>query len=234
MKRMGFVAAVFGPLLVLGGLLAAVLVSQRGITPQARAIELEQLAPLAETAQEPLASREQTDVVDLLLLTGTEEVYRQTFTDVVEDMRLRHRAVDIHAFSLSMLENADTVLVCTQDLSAFDGETMVDLIGWVEDGGHLGFLIVPNADSSFQVISRKLGISDYGAGYVEYHSFRFKDGFLPVFNDLVFDVDWRTLPWPSAWRRIARFTWRRRTARTFRCCGAGSWGAGALPCSTRA
>lgn len=191
MKRMGSVVAVLGPLLVLGGLLAAVLVSQRGITPHARAIELEQLAPLQEETVQPGSVQEQTEdgFVDLLILTGAEKDFQQTLTDVVEDMRLSYRSVDIEAFSLPMLESADTVLICTQDLSALDGETMVALIGWVEDGGHLGFTLVPNTDSSFQVISRKLGISDYEAGYVKYHAFRFKDGFLPVFNDLVFDVE---------------------------------------------
>lgn len=184
MKKMHAFAAVFGPLLVLTALLVAVLASHRGITPQARPAQLEQL-----TADASLEKGEAVLPEEALMLTGETGTVEQTVRDTLEALQIGYRAVSTRGFALPMLEEKTLVLVCTPDLSAVDGETLVELIGWVEEGGRLALMTTPDANGALGMISRKLGIRDMDGTYRRYTSLRYAAGALPFFGEEIFDQE---------------------------------------------
>lgn len=177
------VLAMVYPPAVMALLLLAVLISGRGITPQARPPQLDQLSAQENRQNDP------DEQPQMLVLTGGLSEISDTVSDTLDQMRIPFARISTGEFDLAQLEGVEAVLVCTGDLSGIDEEVLVSLFSWIEKGGRLALMCVPDMNSTFRIISRKLGIMDMGSEYYEYSSVRFADGMLPVFADTVFDEE---------------------------------------------
>lgn len=190
MKRKHSLLAVAGPVVILSLLLVVVLASQRGMRAPQQAQRVEQL-PLQqeEEAAPALALLAQEQDMPALVLTGTEDIFRETMQDTLELMDIPYESMDISRLNTVSLEKYSMVLVCTSDLSPIEGETMVDVFDWVGKGGRFALMAVPDIGMNFQIISRKLGIEEMNDTYVMYHAFQYEDGVMPVYADRIFDVE---------------------------------------------
>ncbi|MGN0996296.1 MAG: DUF2194 domain-containing protein [Candidatus Ventricola sp.] len=170
------------PMGIMIAILAAVLLSHRGLEIDARAAQLEQLT----TAQGPQADQGHPE---LLLLTGQHESLRITVTESLEQMKIPYMEAPAEQFGMQLLEGIHTVLLLRPDLESIGLERLVQLVGWVEEGGRFALMTQPEADDGFALVSRKLGIVEYESDAKEYLTLRFRSGLLPLWGDGVFDTD---------------------------------------------
>lgn len=149
-------------------------VSHRGLPMDPRPSRLETLHADAD------AGRKQD--AEILLLYEERTPLLQTVEDTLREMRLGW--ISASAADASLLSRVHTVLLCAPDLSSLEGEGAVTLMEWVEGGGRLALLALPEVTGWFHIVSHKLGVMDYGSEYVAYGSLRFEPGVLSVFDGL--------------------------------------------------
>ena len=109
----------------------------------------------------------------------------KTVTDVLNEMRVDWRSLDWGAQALD-LAKTQTLLICSGDLSPLEGE-MLALNDWIEAGGRLGLMVMPEAGAAFSVLSGKLGVTESAGGYVEYRALRFVSDALPMWVGRLYD-----------------------------------------------
>ena len=154
------------------------LISHRGMPIEARPAQLKRLEQGAQAMEQG---------GEILLLAREETPLLQTVQDALDEMRIGWTVSD--RTGAEALGQVDTVLVCTDDLPALEGEEAVSLIRWVEQGGHLGILQSQSMDGWFRIASHKLGIMDSAAEYREYHALEASPGVFGVFEDQIMDEE---------------------------------------------
>ena len=162
-------------------LLAGVLLTEReGMTLEARGASLEML----NTAP-PQHEGMQNGTADLLVAQNganeTEMGFAKTLTDVLSEMRIPYRTFDLSTQTVPDLTGVRALLYCSQSLAPLTGE-VARLSGWMEAGGHFGVLMTPAVDDAFRMLYRKFGITEYANEYVNYGSFAYASGLLPMWD----------------------------------------------------
>lgn len=180
MRKKPIRTVIMEPLIVMVLLLGVVLLAHRGLQAEARPAQLSQLESVT-------AAQADSAPVVLLLTDERLEDLTNTVTDTLDEMRMGWRTLPASSFTMDDLEGIETLLFCTQELGAADEEELVKLADWVESGGRMALMIMPMADEGFSLWSHKLGVIDYAPEVYEYSALAFESGFLPFFDDLVFD-----------------------------------------------
>ncbi len=171
-------------MLLLTGLL---LVERNGMTLAARDASMAML----EVSGQSRPAMETPDARIIVAANGASDLemeFSNTMTDVLSDLRLPYRIIDISQRTLPDLAGVDTLLYCSQTLSPLEHE-IERLSAWMEDGGHFGVLMTPAEDLTFQTLYRKLGITEYRHEYLNFTSLRYVSGLLPLWDDRLFSED---------------------------------------------
>jgi len=141
-----------------------------------------------ETVQDARADADADILVACNRSSETEMAFATTLTDTLNEMHLAYQCVDISQETLPELTGYDTFLFCSQSLLPL--ESSVDaLFAWVEAGGHFGLMMTPAIDSTFRILYRKLGITEYDTDYQNYTSLRYITDLLPLWDDEVYSED---------------------------------------------
>ena len=154
------------------------IVSHRGLPMDPRPPRLERLTG---------SERVRSQATEALLLAEGESPLLSTVQETLDEMRVGWTVSD--GLDAEALSNARMVLVCAPELETLTGESAVQLIRWVEDGGLLGLMTAPGMDGWMQIVGRKLGLVDYAAEYYNYHALRTSPEAMAVFSDITFDDD---------------------------------------------
>lgn len=142
--------------------MAAVLFAERsGIQYKAAKFRLDYL-PRTEVEPAQTAMFGQPVTCLLLYDSGQEgtDLAKEQFAQILLDMKVSTRAVDVHTTSLEGIPEFDrykTVVVLMSDLDAL-GNRLIDLMNWVQDGGSVLFAMTPQKTTYFDAISPKLGV----------------------------------------------------------------------------
>ncbi len=150
------------------------MVSHSGLPMDARPSRLEPLG------SDPITAKGQD--TEILLLYEERTALLETVEDTLREMRLGWTSAS--AVDQALLSQVHTVLLCTPDLSSLEGEGAVILMDWVEEGGRLALLALPEVTGWTRIVRHKLGIMDFGPEYLLYDSLSFAPGVLPVFDGL--------------------------------------------------
>lgn len=167
------------PLVVMLVALTAVLLVRKGIPLQARPSMLEYLAA-SSTSIEERADAQVAVVVNPSENTQTDCF--QVTIDTLNAMRIPWQKKEMNPESLSDLTGIRTLLVCSQDLTPLQAFAP-DLVRWVEGGGRLALMSSPQDNAAFNVLSHKLGITEFADVYTQYRSLRYMTGLLPMWDD---------------------------------------------------
>lgn len=116
----------------------------------------------------------------LLLRNGAEEssnlAYEQ-FTQILGDMKVGYRGVDLSAEAMPSFEGYDEVIVLMADLSPM-GESLVTLVEWVQGGGAAYFPLTLDGNIYSDSIWQKLGVKEVSVDYHEVESIYVYDRFM--------------------------------------------------------
>lgn len=176
MKTIPWQKAVW-PIVVMVILLGVILISHKGMPLESRPAMLEYLP------EEEAEGMRQTAVTSAVLYASSEKrtaIY-ETLSDTLTAVRTPYIQMDLSAGAEVRPESYETVYFCSQNLSWLMDEAQ-RWMDWVESGGQLVLMMTPNADSSLDVFSRKLGISEIKHDYHLYTSLRFTGGMLPSWD----------------------------------------------------
>ena len=127
--------------------MAAILFAERsGIQYKAAKFKLDYL-PRTEVEPAQTAMFGQPVTCLLLYDSGQEgtDLAKKQFDQLLLDMKVSTRAVDVHTTSLEGIPEFDrykTVVVLMSDLDAL-GNRLIDLMNWVQDGGSVLFAMTP-------------------------------------------------------------------------------------------
>ena len=185
MKQNIFWVRLLLPVLVMAFLAGAILLEKKGQAIEARDVMLDILAQ--DAGKKSRADESRPGV--LIVYHGANEfesISKQTLADTLDQMRIAFRAVDLSSEALPSLDGVSMLLLCCRTLEPFESG-LEQLVTWIEAGGKFGMMMAPTVDTSFRILYRKLGISQFGSGHMEYKSLRYTTGFLPLWGDKVFD-----------------------------------------------
>ena len=97
--------------------------------------------------------------------------------DVLDQMRIGYRVVDLSGETLPDPSGFQTVVISMYDLEPM-ADSLQTLMDWVEQGGRLMFQTALENSPLFMSIAPSLGIQDTVLGYRNVHSFTLADGFM--------------------------------------------------------
>lgn len=169
----------YAPLICMLLLLIIILAEQVGPNFAVRAPVLDYLEASADASdslnQEP----------DLLVLYHSGQTNEAAFvsqlTDTLDLLRMPYTTLDLAQRPLGNFNGFGSILLCSQHMDPLL-EHMEALGGWIERGGHFGLMMSPANTNAFQIISRKLGVTECGGEYVEYSKIRFLTDLLPMYE----------------------------------------------------
>ena len=122
---------------------------------------------------------------DLLVLYHSGQTNEAAFvsqlTDTLDLLRMPYTTLDLAQRPLGNFNGFGSILLCSQHMDPLL-EHMEALGGWIERGGHFGLMMSPANTDAFQIISRKLGVTECGGEYVEYSKIRFLTDLLPMYE----------------------------------------------------
>lgn len=167
------------PLLIMLALLAAVLLVNQGIPLQARPALLGYLntdagAEQADTAGEDVLVAYDPDV-------EAEASCALSVTGMLEQLHISWRRVALDDSLPEALPNAQTLLVCSQDLTPV-APCAREIMEWISDGGRLGLMMVLSDNNAFDILSHKLGIVEHSTQYQPYTAMRCVTHMLPLWD----------------------------------------------------
>lgn len=184
MKKRNVLLKVLLPVLVMVLLAGVLLVEREGLTLEARSATLAMLQTEA-----PEREGMETQTADVLVARNganeTEMGFAKTLTDVLSEMRIPYRTFDLSTQPVPDLTGVRALLYCSQSLAPLSGE-VARLSGWMEAGGHFGVLMTPAVDDAFRMLYRKFGITEFGSEYVNYGSFAYATGLLPMWEGVTY------------------------------------------------
>ncbi len=154
------------------------MISHKGMPMEARPLHL---SPLAQSDMAAVLPAEEPEI---LLLAQENSSLRQTVEDSLTAMRMSYTVSDHFASSPALR----TVLLCEPTLPSLEGEGIVSLFQWIQEGGSLGILTSPALDGCLPIVSHKLGILEVGNEYRIYRSFQAGENALSVFSGLLMNV----------------------------------------------
>ncbi len=105
------------------------------------------------------------------------------YGQILQDMRVKTIVFDLAegSFDKKLLANEEvkvkTVVFCINDYTGL-GEGILEIAGWVKNGGRALVGIAPSRSGAFDTISTKLGISEMGNSFTSVDTFTSMDGFL--------------------------------------------------------
>lgn len=118
-------------------------------------------------------------------------VFREQMQDVLDEMSIGYRVLDISKEALPDLTKYRTVVITFYDLDVL-ADDVLDLFDWVEEGGGLMFCCAPQPSTVFQVIQQKIGILESGNGYTNV-------GGMMFVSDFMLGAKGKSYMWADAW-----------------------------------
>ena len=98
---------------------------------------------------------------------------------------MNYQPVDISLETLPPLSDYSIFLYCSQTLAPIENN-MSELLSWIDAGGHFALMMTPVDDTAFQILYRKLGITEYSHDYFNYKSLTYISDLLPLWGDSVY------------------------------------------------
>ena len=83
---------------------------------------------------------------------------KEQFTQILKDMRMGYRLVDISKETIPSFSDYKKVVVLLSDLEGL-GDKALEMVDWVEQGGNVLFAVTLSKDSKLTEIEQKLGVS---------------------------------------------------------------------------
>lgn len=83
---------------------------------------------------------------------------KEQFTQILKDMRMGYRLVDISKETIPSFSDYKKVVVLLSDLEGL-GDKALEMVDWVEQGGNALFAVTLSKDSKLTEIEQKLGVS---------------------------------------------------------------------------
>ncbi|WP_061599947.1 DUF2194 domain-containing protein [Streptococcus gordonii] len=83
---------------------------------------------------------------------------KEQFTQILKDMRMGYRLVDISKETIPNFSDYKKVVVLLSDLEGM-GDKALEMVDWVEQGGNVLFAVTLSKDSKLTEIEQKLGVS---------------------------------------------------------------------------
>lgn len=83
---------------------------------------------------------------------------KEQFTQILKDMRMGYRLVDISKETIPNFSDYKKVVVLLSDLEGM-GDKAFEMVDWVEQGGNVLFAVTLSKDSKLTEIEQKLGVS---------------------------------------------------------------------------
>ncbi len=83
---------------------------------------------------------------------------KEQFTQILKDMRMGYRLVDISKETIPNFSDYKKVIVLLSDLEGM-GDKVLEMVDWVEQGGNVLFAVTLSKDSKLTEIEQKLGVS---------------------------------------------------------------------------
>ena len=93
---------------------------------------------------------------------------KEQFTQILKDMRMGYRLVDISKETIPSFSDYKKVVVLLSDLEGL-GDKALEMVDWVEQGGNVLFAVTLSKDSILTEIEQKLGVlsSSFENAYVK-------------------------------------------------------------------
>lgn len=160
-------------------MLAVILnVERSGISYRAREQKLDYLnSEEALTGEEVYEEVEKTALIVMDSESEDSKKALEQFERIFMDMKVGYHLVDIRKDELPDFEEYETVTVLMTELSPFK-EGILDLCGWVKDGGRVLFPLTIQKDSYSTLIEQKLGIISSGYENAEVSSVYLDEAFM--------------------------------------------------------
>ncbi len=161
-------------------LILVLIVFQKNVVyqPQERVLELLPQETKEERA-ERLAERETLNKECLLIWQDSEmgKNGREEMSAILDQMRIPFDALEAGEFEWETPDDYTHIVLSLDDLGLL-GEDLLDMMGWVRDGGNLMLLYPPELNGSFQMIQDKLGIVSIGNDFSVVEGMHFTKAFM--------------------------------------------------------
>lgn len=156
-------------------LVFALYMVQQGVLYKSQGIQLHLLEETDLTESSVLEQK------PVCLILWQDDLQGRTGRDLMEEtlsqMRVPYESRTAQPLDKDILEGYETVVLSMANLNVL-GETTLDLINWVEDGGRLMFLFLPFNDSFFEMIQHRIGVVSTGSGYRRVDQIHFTQPFM--------------------------------------------------------
>ncbi len=136
-------------------LVAALYAVQKGISYHPRKAELTVADESMFEAADHLEQQPECALIWQSDLTGEEG--RKLMADVLSQMKVPYIECPAEGIRAEDFEGCKSVVLAVSDLASM-GETAMDLMDWLENGGHLMLAVMPSKGGFLDMISDKLGI----------------------------------------------------------------------------
>jgi hypothetical protein len=181
MTRKNMLLSLLLPVIAMLMLTGVLVVERKGMMIEARGASLALLNTSAQV-REGMESNSAEMIVACNSANDIEMAFSKTVTDVLSEMRIPYRMIDLSSQRIPEITAISTLLYCSQSLMPLKDD-VERLSKWMEAGGHLGLLMTPAADATFRMLYRKLGITEYRHEYVNYTTLKYISGLLPLWNE---------------------------------------------------